>query len=637
MMLYIPITEATLGKLVQPDVGTESIIANLCIEELAALLLVQRLPELLSMSKSDDIFLLKAERFIANFITEYIRVPLEEIQQLAVSMFNSEKLVPGVAFLAHNPIYLMTAEQMREKKYLQWDGKWDWEFKNKAQPDFQSSSLLNKYSSNTIRTSNEEERIVNIILSERDEPLDIQGYAGSGKTWIISHLMEVLDKDKTIFLSLTWSQVSALVSRIPGAKGYTFANIAEEVLSINLIGSVRHIKRRYKKKYVITDNKLADYIQCHDIGNHRREYIANRAWSAVSQFCHTRDTKITLEHIQKVFSTRIPEEQELFLSIAKNLWELICIPRDGIYLPIRDYHLVKALALTGMGIPSRYAYVVVDETHNLSPPVIQILQQSLQPILTFGDYYQALEGLRSPYSISVTLRKRTLSYSVRAGANIEGLYNKIIEKHPIVPEVEFSGNRAKVTKLIHYDKYKTPDKYCAILARSTWSVLVIARELFQQKARYHIIESVKNDLKWLVNDAISFYQTGDKPRHYEFAHTYSWSDFVRRNNEKERVLLWVDRLIRSGFDFNDLDVILKNSISLSLGDAYPQDAYVVGRVRDCRNVEFDRVLLLDDVVGHSGSIIDDHAKVISHIYTGISRAKHEIYIPERMTEWLDDF
>lgn len=636
-MLYIPITEATLGKLTQSEVDVESIIANLCVAELAALWFVQRMPELLSASKSDEVFLLKAERVIANFITEYASVPLGEIQRLVASIFSSEKLANGAALLEQTPMYLMSSEQMREKKYLQWDGQWDWEFKNKTQSDFQSSPLLNKYSSNTIRTSNEEERIVNTILSERDEPLDIQGYAGSGKTWIISRLMEVLDKDKTIFLSLTWGQVSALISRIPGAKGYTFANIAEEVLSINLIGSVRHINRRYKKKYVISDNKLAEYIQCHEIGNHRREYIANRAWSAVSQFCHTRDTEITLTHIQKVFPTRIPEEQELLLSIAKNLWELICIPRDGVYLPIRDYHLVKALALTGMGIPSRYAYVVVDETHNLSPPVIQILQQSLQPILTFGDYYQALEGLRSPYSISATLRKKTLSHSVRAGANIEELYNKIIERHPIVPEVEFSGNKTKVTKLIHYDKYKTPDRYCAILARSTWSVLVIARELSQQAARYHIIESVKNDLKWLVNGAISFYKTGDKPEHYEFSHAYSWSDFVRKNNEKERVLLWVDRLIRSGFDFNDLDAILKSSISLPLGDAYPQDAYIVGRVRDCRNVEFDRVLLLDDVVGHSGSIIDDHAKVISHIYTGISRAKHEIYIPERMTEWLDDF
>jgi hypothetical protein len=42
-MLYIPITEETLDKLIQPDVDAKSIIANLCLEELAAFLLVQQL------------------------------------------------------------------------------------------------------------------------------------------------------------------------------------------------------------------------------------------------------------------------------------------------------------------------------------------------------------------------------------------------------------------------------------------------------------------------------------------------------------------------------------------------------------------------------------------------------------------
>ena len=53
-------------------------------------------------------------------------------------------------------------------------------------------------------------------------------------------------------------------------------------------------------------------------------------------------------------------------------------------------------------------------------------------------------------------------------------------------------------------------------------------------------------------------------------------------------------------------------------------------------MEFDRVLLLNDVIGQSGIINDSYAKTVSHIYTGISRAKHELYLPESISEWLEN-
>lgn len=635
-MLYLPLTDATLANFLQTEAAFKTLLATLSAEEMAALLLLQRLPELVHKAKSDGTLLHDAERFLANFLQTYGSEPLYVLQQAISVLLDSQLLNAGKALLGQYPLRLMTAEQLQTKAYLTLEGQWDWDFKYNAHIDFAPSRLLNKYTHHASKVSTEEERILNTILADLDEPIDVQGYAGSGKTWLISRLVEVLDKEKTAFLALTWNQVTALISRIPGAQGDTFAGIAEQLLSINLIGPVRHIKRRYKKKYIITDEKLADYLHCYEIGNHKRAYIANRAWSTVAQFCYSSDAVITLEHVRKVFSSPLISQQALLLTLAKQLWDLICIPRDGIYLPLRDYHLVKALALTGMGLPSRYTHIVVDETHNLPLPVLQILEQSPQPVFTFGDYYQALEGLHKPYGGVSTLRKKTLAYSVRAGANLEGMYNKILQKHPIAPEIEFAGNKTKVTKLIYYNKFTVPDNYCAILVRSIWSILAIIQKLHKQAARYHIMESAKHELKWLVNDAIAFYQTGHRPRHYDFAYATSWQDFVAKNNRQEPILLWVDKLFSAGFEFAHLELMLEHSIVLSSGETYPPNAYIIGRVRDCRNFEFDRVLLLDDTVKQAEFMHEDNAKLVSHIYTGMSRAKHELYLPESLGDWFSE-
>jgi hypothetical protein len=594
------------------------------------------LPTLLNSSKADEVFPLKAERIIANFIMGYAGESLEDIQQVVASMFCSEKLAVGLALLVRNPLHLMTAEQIHDKKYFKLDGQWDWEFKNNEPSEFVPSKLLARYSSHSNRVSQEEERIINIILSERDEPLDVQGYAGSGKTWIISRLIEVLDKEKTAFLAETWNQISALKLRIPGASGYTFAGIAKLLFESGLLKTVRSIKGRYGSQYLVSNLQLAKNLQCYEIGNHDRETVAKYAQDIVRYFCYTTDAEITLEHVRKVFRSQTPLHHEMLLHVAMNLWELICIPRERIFLPIRNYHLVKAFSLTRMGIPNSYTHIIVDETHNLSAPIIQILQQSPQPVFTFGDYYQALEGLKIPYNISATLRKRVLSHSVRAGSNIEELYNKILSKHPIKPEVEFLGNRTKATKLISYKKFEVPDRYCAILAKSLWSMFWVAQKLHSQAAQYHIIKSAMDDLDRLVDNAISFYKTGNKPRHYNFADASSWENFIQKNKEQEPALPWVDRLIRGGFERQHLDAIFQASMPRPQNDAYPKNVYIIGRVWDCRNSEFDRVLLLDDVVGRT-DFTNNHSKVISHIYTGISRAKHELYIPESISGWLDNF
>ena len=631
-MLYIPLTQATLDELLQPN-AAEAVISRLKMEELAALLLLQGLPTLVTTVQTAGDLVFQAEKMLAALIKLYGDFLLEELQQAVIESLDGSQCQAGADLLAQTDIQLMTTEQLHERAYLKWDEQWvwDWEYKQRVQADFFVSRLLNQRSTKTHFVAKEEERILNVILSEPNESIDIQGYAGSGKTWIISRLAEMLDKDKTAFLAESWGQVSALVARIAGARGETFANLAKTYFQDNPNGCIRHIKGRYGGEHLVENDKLANHLECFAIGSYSREEVAKRAWLIVRYFCQTADAVITFAHVRKYFFSTVPLHLELMLNVALHLWELICLPR-GRYIPIRDYHLIKAYAMQGLGVAADFQFIVVDESHYLSPVLMQILKQSPQPVFTFGDRYQVLDAAStSATRFHNVVRKQVLAQSVRVGANLEKTYNTILQHHTQAPDADFFGNKNNNTKIVHYDRFTLPEQYCAILAKSTWSVFCIAYELYKRSARYHLLGRVKMDLNRLIGGAISFYVKNTKPGHYEFMSTTSWGEFVEKHKVNEPTLLWVDRLLRSGFNDQHLRALLQQSTP-----QVDDKVYVLGRVADCRNHEFERVVLLNDIVDHNGVVRENTTNIISHIYTGISRAKHELHLPTTIKDWIEN-
>lgn len=65
-MLYIPITQATLDELLQPNAAS-AVISRLKMEELAALLLLQGLPTLVTGAKTAEALLFQARKNAGGF------------------------------------------------------------------------------------------------------------------------------------------------------------------------------------------------------------------------------------------------------------------------------------------------------------------------------------------------------------------------------------------------------------------------------------------------------------------------------------------------------------------------------------------------------------------------------------------
>ena len=637
-MLYIPITHATLEQLSQSPNDLAVVIQRLSPPELAALVLIYGIPSLYQAGQSNEAFISRAERLLARFIEH---PSSQALQQELIHTLKPEQILAGKALLEKVPIQLMTTEQIQARNYLKWDNQWvwDWEFKNREQPVFFPSRLLNKTSPKTLVVSKDQERLVSIILADKSESVSVQGYAGSGKTKIISFLADELSKDKPLFLTETWEQAQALRQKLTGAQVDTFAGTVNFLIRNKLLGTVRNISDRYGKQYnnsgqrIFSDEQLADKLECFDIGDYRRGRIIKDARQVVENFCYSTDPIMTTKHIPERYVRFLtPLKQQALLVVAKRMWELVCIPQGGILLPLRNYHLIKALALSGMGIVRECSHIIVDESHNLSPATLQILQQTAKPVLTFGDYYQALQGLDKPHHLPSILNSNTLTRSVRIGENMAGFYNKLMLRHPIAPEAEFLGNNTKRTQIEVYKQFTFPEKPCFILAYSYWSVFWLAYTLYLRNGSCHILQSYKNEFDWLIKEAIDFFYGTKKPSHYEFYGADSWLGFIDRKRQTEPTIDDIDQWIQSG----RLNKLSLAEFLRSATEPPQANTYQIRRVWDCRNIEFERVCLFNDVINNAGTINRNYAQTISHIYTGTSRAQNELYIPALIKDWLDN-
>jgi hypothetical protein len=625
-MLYVPVT-AKVVEDVQSAQDASEVIQGLSFESLAAISLIQILPDIKDKVSTNDELLTKLNRFLYNFIS----VPLEErpdVYAKAISLFSLQSLREGMNLMSENGIVFMNVRQIKDRRYLDRSGNWLSGDSNVVAPDFIETKLVIRGVSKAWNMTKEQERLIKIALSDIDEPLNVEGYAGTGKTKIISLLADALDDRTTLFLAMSQQQLNGMLRKIDGnPQRGTFAGIAKVVFESNRIGPVRKIGSRYGM--VLDYKRIAQILNCSQLSVYDSVAVAKAAYKTVAAFCYSADSDITLSHVGSAFSSKDSLHNQVVLAHAQALWGIVCLPRNGEEVPIRGYHLIKAMALTHEVIPEQYSHVVVDEAHNLPKPVVQILERSPQAVFSFGDKYQCLDGFSSINVRGENVRSKQMACSVRVGNNASEIYNVVLSRHPVQTEVDFEGAKEKQTEIVYYDKFVVPNNYCAVLTKKIWTIFELAQRFSSKNARFRITDGARRELKSLINAAIYFY-SGERTSHFEFYGYDSWCDYVA--SKRDPVVDKVDRVLEKGYEFTHLMRMLEKEVK----DDW-DNVYVIGTVSDCRNAEFSRVVLMDDVVENGGFFDYDKSKVVSHIYTGISRAKHELIVPAHLDGWFCDF
>lgn len=632
--LWLPISASTIAKMTSGD--SAEVVGALSTPELAATLVLMKLGPNKSMALGAIENMLSSAIAAAN---EAIGAGANPLRVYLTSNLDAALLKGVLPRLDELSLILMDDDEVKSRKYLHALGAWDFDYRKQR---VATSPLIQDPISaypESVTMTDAQVRVTECLLLNKDEPLHVQGYAGTGKTHLLVNILNLLPPPKRpLVLCQTLQQARAIHARVPHTHAmlYTFQELALEVLDHDdgqepcRFAYARPSAERMSSDTQVSDTQIATYLGFQPVGNLSAPRVANLCRRMVMRFCYGPAAFISPASIPRGFNFSAVE-QSVLVEYANTLWRETLIPLSGLDVPIRAYHLIKMMALKGCAVPSDFTHVIVDESHDLSVPMIQVLERSPQAFITLGDDLQSLSGHVMRHS--ATVRSRTIGQAVRAGEAMESVLTPLIQAHPLSPIDPYKGNRSVGTVISHYDNLNMPDKPTTILVKDLWGLFEWFLRLSPEgnACRYELLGN-RYQFNRFIRDVVELFNNGTRPRHALLARHSSWdklyeTEVAAGNKAIERIA----RRLERGLTKADLEQMLfRSGTDTTTG-------YRLGLVSEVRNREFESVMLTPDLLPQPKSMGGvERGQLLTAIYTGASRAKNEIIVPGYLADWVSD-
>jgi hypothetical protein len=621
--LYVPLSEKKASILVACNNALD-MLKDLTDAEIASVLMIQHLTSF-DQGRSR---VFPAERLLANLVAWGVRQKqgggslVQEVERL----FDVDKFSSGLNVLRDTGLELLSQDEVDAKEYLLGDGSWDFEYRFrhykkvaafKAEVETPKGKLL--------VLSAPQDLIVRSFLAEKDESFHIQGYAGTGKTHLISSLTKFMDPCATLVLAQTQAQLYHLTYRLQQGQivARTFMMLAMELL----VSKRPHLVEAADDYLNLSDSEVSRVLNIGSVGIITSARVTAICRKAVKKYCQSGDKYISRWHLPYIKEDVTPADVAVLVQYAERIWEATMSPPVyEVRFPVRGFHLIKYLSLTEEVVPENFTHVIVDESHDLSRPILKILDRSPQAVITLGDEYQCING--PVFKRSKNIRQRDITLSVRAGKKMEDILNPLIEAHPTKIKLPFEGGSNDGTKVVYYNVGKVPDRPSTILVDSEWGMFEWFQRLSHAGLRFALLHGSRQQFVSFMTDCINLFHRGTPPKHRILFFHRSWESLAQaqiNNKAFEKI----EAMLLRGYDIDKLKVSL-----LSLDDASP-DGYQLGMVGDVKNAEFNSVMLAPDLLSEikPGDVLGYDRKICA-LYTGGSRAKYELLVPGGIGEWI---
>ena len=300
-MLYLPVSKKSIDKIIHSESENQaaSIINSFSVSEISAILLMQNIPDLDKNDRSSGGFLMWVEKLLSELIKSITSMSKLDIDSFLLQHIKKQKIVEGEALLETNKIRLMSDENVIEKKYLDINGYWNWDYKSIAVPkEFHDNSFYQRHSSTQNEFTHDQNRIINIFLATPEESFDVSGYAGTGKTKLITSLVDTLEPGKILLLAKSWQQLTSMSQRLNvKVATKTFGALARDILKSNLLSN-RRISSRTNNKIGLDYPKLAVIMGYHSLGKLSSYQVASPIVRTVNRFCFSTDDAASFDHVK---------------------------------------------------------------------------------------------------------------------------------------------------------------------------------------------------------------------------------------------------------------------------------------------------------------------------------------------------
>ncbi len=635
--IYLPLTQNSFVTVLEEKNAFQQRLRELSCDELLGLAALQAVPELAAEPHGADVL----ERILAQTFTAQDLARQQGVYEVfrdgLIAGLDYDKVQAGARGMFQLNLRFVHRESVENRSYLTPEGEWDFSFAEQEQGALYSNSYYIKPGYSSFMLTEEEIRIVSTIAGENDNQVNIQGYAGCGKTYLIGAILETfrargIEPKNVLLLAYTSAQLYALKSKFSEAyHAYTFGNLA------NLIIPSDYRRRTGKgeaNKY-FDEQFFAEEFKIYPIATYSRQQLVNMIFQTVKNFCLSVDRVISELHLPYWFqvddSCSAAQHQmakTLVVAVAGKVWEKVLHPTTGFRPQLWGYHQVKMAALLGLTIPAKYTHIIVDESHDLSPPMLQILDASPQTCVSLGDCYQNLEGVQNHRLLNV--HERTMTHSFRTGKALNDLLNPLILSHPFNVKDPFYGDPEIHAVVDYYKKAVVPDAPTCILVADEWGWLEWILRVTGKGKKFCVIGDI-DPLDQFVTNIIDLKEQGKRPSHWGIARFASWDSlcahFDQLNNRGFRRVFDV---LGRGFSHRDWAATKGKQIPLARGE------YVVDMAKRARNYEFDRLMITPDNVDMlSASSRTKFAMSSSYLYVALTRVRYVLQVPMELRSWLE--
>lgn len=619
---FIPLSETlstALARGVSPD------IARLSRYEVAAILYVLQLSKPLKSPVRD----IDMERKFAAFLGLHS----DQLRSALADAYSQKAFISGLVQANELGIGLVDKETIIKHPFIRPDGSWDFDFAKRYLAVY--GAVRHEHvrpGGIVIRLSDHQLRLIHNIKANQEDSIETQAHAGTGKTFVLDEVMALMPDRRFIFLADVDPKLKAIRARFPQEKVHTstFKKLAELLLSKDN-KALQH-KMVAESRLSLSYSKLAEQVGLGPIGNRNATQVAALCWSVIFKFSMSKDRHITSRHIpQDQIRWLSPIEQEVVTAASAKLWyKMTQMDLETPYLPVRGYHRIKQMSLGKLYIPESFDTVLIDESHDLTAPMVELLDKSPQTVISLGDQFQNLEGQYVPHNAMI--RHREMATSLRAGPALVEYINPLIEIFPGASTLPFMADRAKEMVIHEYPAHSFPPEPTVILVADVWGVfdwILRSRQMGQGAA---VIDwDLKIEL--FLDDCLNLFTGKDKPTHGAIARYRTWDQLhedMTWNHAFLRVEQWLDSvgkkfgvsgLYKRGF----LDEFKNETLARPL----------LATVFTVKNHEFSRLAISEDLYYspdlHGKRLL---SKKLALLYTAITRASGKVYFPDTHKEWM---
>ncbi len=632
-MIFLPLYR-TLAQSLSEGCLPE-FFATATVPQLAAVLFIQNAQKLIKQSPT----LASMERQFAHIVSTGNQANQSvslAFQSLVYERFCADQFAVGLSQLAKLQVSLLDDDHPAdEQRYLDSEGEWLFTFSIDYQAEVMplQSVYFEEYQSE-LSVTDPQHRALREFLAAPDESFNVQGYAGSGKTHLISRFTQLLNPQRTLLLAQTFGQLQALKGRAGEQfPALTFAQAVGQVLDSNLLSNSWRLKdnTRMQQTWQVSHAQIVQWLNIPAIAHLSPEQVASVCVRTVASYCNSTAQEIDSVHLPVAIASQLTVlDYAVLLETIKQYWDELVQPSEPhIRLPIRGYHRIKLMALTEEVLDAQYSHIIVDEGHDIPTPMLQILDRSPQAVITLSDELQNLNGMAA--ARNTVIRQRNITQSVRLGKQVENVINPLIQAHPGATKELFAGRADHCTHLQHYTGWQIPNQATTIIVADEFDLFAWFQRLTHAGMSFKLARSTFKDFMIFAQDCIELYRQGTRPRHgliFRYASWNALSTAMSNNPSFEAI----ERMLEKGYSLTDFQTAVDRHMRKGGGKI------ILARVSDTKNMEFSSVYLSKDLLvkptAHDNQ--DSRARLFSSLYTACTRAQHELIVPDGFSDWIAD-